>query len=255
MRVGRRVEPHRLRHDHLRVRAAAAGRRRSGAGRRAPRRSSSARRASASGMLGEQVPGPRQRHRGRLVAGQEERHDLVAHLPVGHAAAVVGVLRLQQHREQVAAVLAAGAPRGDDAVDDRVELAGPPAASAGCAASAPSRGASGRLASARRSPPSARAGASATSSRSPPNLGVEERLGDDGLGERHHLGVDVADLAVRPAAEPARGVGGHHLAVGGDALAVERGLHEPALAQPRVALAAAAGRRRAAARSSCSRGS
>src|SRR6185295_5184391 len=34
----------------------------------------------------------------------------------------------------------------------------------------------------------------------------------------------------------ARGIGGHGLAIGGDALAVEGGLHEPSLTQPQIAL-------------------
>ena len=55
-------------------------------------------------MLAEQVPGPRQGQGRGLVAGEEQRHRLVADLLVGHAAAVVLVAGVQQDREQVALV-------------------------------------------------------------------------------------------------------------------------------------------------------
>src|SRR5712691_1353532 len=52
----------------------------------------------------------------------------------------------------------------------------------------------------------------------------------------HAVGVNVDDLAVFPVDQPALGVGRHGLAVAGEALAVERGLNEPALAEPGTAL-------------------
>ena len=62
------------------------------------------------GRLTEEIPRPRERVRRRLVPGEEDRHRLVADLPVGHPAAfVLVVLRQQQHRQQVAAIAAAGA--------------------------------------------------------------------------------------------------------------------------------------------------
>jgi hypothetical protein len=48
--------------------------------------------------------------------------------------------------------------------------------------------------------------------------------------------MDVQDRAVVPVGGAAGGIGGHGLAVGRDALAVERRLHEPSLAQPDIAL-------------------
>jgi hypothetical protein len=71
------------------------------------RAQSSPSRASISEVLGEEIPAPRQRHRGGLVPCHEEGHGLVADLLGGHPASVVGVLRVQEDGEQVAAVLAA----------------------------------------------------------------------------------------------------------------------------------------------------
>ena len=58
------------------------------------------------GMAREQDPRPGERVGGGLVAGQEQRDHLVAQLPIGHPAAALGVLGVEQHREQVAAVVA-----------------------------------------------------------------------------------------------------------------------------------------------------
>ena len=79
---------------------------------------------------------------GGLVPGQKDRHRLVAHLTVGHPAAVAFlVLRHQQHGQQIAAIAGRLAPLGDQAVDDRVELGSSPSASGGttAAADAPAR--------------------------------------------------------------------------------------------------------------------
>jgi len=61
-------------------------------------------------------------------------------------------------------------------------------------------------------------------------------LGDDDLGQRHHLGVHVEDVAFLPPGEAPRRVVGHDFAVRRDALSMERGLDEPALSQPGAAL-------------------
>jgi hypothetical protein len=68
------------------------------------------------------------------------------------------------------------------------------------------------------------------------DVGVKEGLGHDGPREGHHLLMGVQDRAVVPVGGAAGGIGGHGLAVGRDALAVEGGLHEPSLAQPDIAL-------------------
>ncbi len=56
------------------------------------------------------------------MAGQEQGHALVAELAVGHPPAALLVLGVQEHREQVAAVIVALAPLGDDAEEDAIEL-------------------------------------------------------------------------------------------------------------------------------------
>ena len=71
------------------------------------------------GMLGQQPPRERQGQRDRLVSGDIEIDHLVAHLPIGHARAVL-VLGAQQGREQVAVVSIARAVLGDDLFDDRL---------------------------------------------------------------------------------------------------------------------------------------
>ena len=65
------------------------------------------------GVLGQQQPGPGQGVGRRLVAGQKQRHHLVAHLRVAHRPAVVLVARPQQHGEQVASVFTRCPVRGD----------------------------------------------------------------------------------------------------------------------------------------------
>lgn len=68
------------------------------------------------GMVRQQVIGPRQRQRGRLVPGQQHRHDLVPDLSVGHACSGILVTRRQQHGQQVR-LIATGAPSvGDESI-------------------------------------------------------------------------------------------------------------------------------------------
>jgi hypothetical protein len=54
------------------------------------------------------------------VAGQEQRHGLVAHLAVRHPTAVFGILSLQQDREKVEPIPRTTAPIRDHAVNDLV---------------------------------------------------------------------------------------------------------------------------------------
>ena len=60
------------------------------------------------------------------MAGHEQRHDLVAELPVGHPPAALLVLGVQEHREQIAPVLAALAALGDDREEDPFQPADRP---------------------------------------------------------------------------------------------------------------------------------
>ena len=102
---GRRIQPHRLGEHHARVGES----RHVGGGRRTALEHGCLFRAAAAfdvRVLREQVPRPRERVRGRFVAGEEDRHRLVAHLRVAHPAAVLLVVaREQQHRQQIAAVI------------------------------------------------------------------------------------------------------------------------------------------------------
>src|SRR5205085_873354 len=69
------------------------------------------------------------------------------------------------------------------------------------------------------------------------HVGAEERLRDDDPRERHHLLVRVERLSVLPVPEHALGVRDHRARVRLDAVAVEGGLRESALATPELALA------------------
>ena len=69
----------------------------------------------------QRVQRPRQPVGGGLVAGDEEREDLVAHLLVAHAGAVALVARFEQVREQVLRALAAAPALVDHALHALVE--------------------------------------------------------------------------------------------------------------------------------------
>ena len=68
------------------------------------------------GVEGEQQAGPGQRRRGRLVPGEEERHDLVAHELVRQVLGPVG-LGLEQQCEEVVRRIDQAPPFLDDLVD------------------------------------------------------------------------------------------------------------------------------------------
>ena len=72
----------------------------------------------AAGVAHEALDRPGQRGRRRLVAGDEQRHELVAQLDVGHRLAVL-VAGEQQHREDVVALGQVGrrAALGDQGVE------------------------------------------------------------------------------------------------------------------------------------------
>ena len=69
-------------------------------------------------VLGQEVPGPRQRVGGGLVPGEEEGHGLVPHFGIGQS--LLGVLRIlgrQQHRKEIAVIAAILTSIGDDGID------------------------------------------------------------------------------------------------------------------------------------------
>ena len=171
------------------------------------------------------------------MAGQEKRHGLVAHLLVGHLPAVVVIVtRFQQHRQQVAAVVAARAPLLNDAIDGVVQhlpcLLGAPVGR--------QRQLFHRRTAGQQQPVDS---VQALRERLPDlrrfvfHVGVEKRLAHDGQRQPHHLLRHVDLRAVLPAVGGARGVIRHDFGVAAHALAVKRGLHQPPLAQVVVALA------------------
>ncbi len=71
----------------------------------------------------EHLPDPGKDIGRRLVACLEQRDNLFAELAIGHNAAVVLVVsRVQEHREEVAPVLAAPAAFGDDLGEAPLDL-------------------------------------------------------------------------------------------------------------------------------------
>ena len=125
----------------------------------------------------------------------------------------------------------------DHAVDDRVELRD------GALEAAPLRRRQPLRRKGRKSSSGSETTASTASIASPDvvgvlaDLGAEERLGDDLERQAHHVLVDVAHLAVAPLGGEARRVVDHDVAVGRDAIAMERRLRQAPLPPPEVALA------------------
>ena len=126
-----RVEPHRLLEDRQRV-----GQLGQVGQRRHPSTEDlvdlALQRPQDMGVLGEQVERPREGDGRRLVAGREHRQDLVPQLPVTHALAGLGVLRCQQHVQQVVPRLERPAPFGDEPVDEGVQRGHHRRRSGGC---------------------------------------------------------------------------------------------------------------------------
>ena len=85
-------------------------------------------------MLREEIPSPDQRVGGGFVAGEEEGHDFVAELAVGHAGLIDFVAGGDELGKKVAMVAAFGAALADDAVNDGIELGECCAWRGGCAA-------------------------------------------------------------------------------------------------------------------------
>ena len=79
--------------------------------------------------------------------------------------------------------------------------------------------------------------ASATTGIFGPEFDSEQRPSGDGECRLHHLAVDVEFLSVAPAVQHAVGLLSHDVGIRGDAGAMKRGLAQPALAQPELALA------------------
>ena len=170
------------------------------------------------------------------MAGEKDRHRFVADLLIRHHRSIIFILGGQQHRQQIAVIAAAGPPIGDEAVDDRVE---PRARDAG-AAHFRDRQALEHARERQQHQPEALDDAGerfADRGGLRFDVGVEERLADDRQGEPVHLARDVERGAVDPRPPHAVGVLDHHASVAGDALAMKRRLHQPALPEMNRALA------------------
>ena len=72
-------------------------------------------------VLRQQIPGPRQRQRRRLLTRQQERRDLNPRLLVGHGLASLFVARRQEHGKQVAVLRRAAPALIDDMIDGSPE--------------------------------------------------------------------------------------------------------------------------------------
>ena len=149
------------------------------------------------GVIGQQEPDPGQGVGRGLMSGHEERHGLVAELLVGHPAAALLVLSVQEHRQQIAPVLSAAAALGDDreddlieppgrSLDDKIRWSGKPVGNGNQPAHPLHRSMHKGF--------HRRAGTGRVAA----NLGGEERSGNDLEGQPHHVGLDVACLPVFP---------------------------------------------------------
>ena len=191
-------------------------------------------------VLGQQVEGPGQQHCGGLVAGHEDGDHLVAQLLVGHSLACFLVAGLHQHSQQVILVFVVTAPLVDDAQHDVVHRAhggqGAPVAQGRPAQG----GVEGHLET-KADVGQQHADSLAHGVHVGIQPGAEHGLADDGHGQAGQLFGDVERLAgvlsLFPLRQHIQRAAGHDLAEAGDAAAVERRLHQPALAQPQVALA------------------
>ena len=189
-------------------------------------------------VLRQQVPRPRERVRRGLVAGQEDRHGLVAKLLVGHAPAVaLLVLSHQEHGQQVPAVASLPSVVLDQPVDDRVELSlgSPEPHRRGDRQPLEQRAV--RCRHPVEEPQRGRQGGAHPRGVLPSEVRVEKRLSDDRQRQARHLRVHVDDVAVSPSLREIPRRAGHHVRVAGDARGMERRLGHPALAPVEVALA------------------
>jgi hypothetical protein len=170
------------------------------------------------------------------MAGEQQRDHLVAKLLLGHRLAVV-VARQHQHREQVTTIdVGVRLPFLDDRVDQAID----PAHAAQIADVAGQRDRVGNdegIADSSRDLVSDGVERLPYIGNVPVHLGVEQRLGGDAQGHRHHLGVDVARFAGPPARKHEFGVADHHIAVARDPLRVKRRCRQPPLPVPELALA------------------
>ncbi len=233
----RRVEPHRLVEDHPRVRQL----RQILRGGIPPAELRIELRVQPRldlRVLREQRPRPPEQRGGGLVPGDEHGEHLAAQLRVVHPFAGLLVLREHQHGEEITPVTTLGAAAGDDRVHHVVERALRDAPLPVCARGEHRRQDAELAHALGELVVDDAEGGVHRADLVLAHAGAEQRPGDDGEGEPHHLGGHVHRL--RPARLPlqresARGLR-HPLRHLRDALPMERGLGEPALTKPGLAV-------------------
>ena len=168
---------------------------------------------------------------------EEQRHRLVTELQVAHAGAVaLGVVREEEHGEEVALVRAGCAALADHAVDRRVETLPSSFVAA--------RHRNGQVHQQRRQWQHRVVECGDRGSERFANLvrltfdvGVEERLADHRQRVRRHLVVHLQHVAVLPMLRAPLGVCRHDVTIRGDAGAMKGRLRQAALAEVELVLA------------------
>src|SRR5260370_5427992 len=166
---------------------------------------------------------------------EEKGHYFVTQLAVSHLTPVV-VVRLQEHRKQIALIVAAAATLSDDPVDDLVYFAHGSMESSVCWCRKTviqnpfQRGLRGE-------------GLDQFGKYSSyfvsitGNIRVEQGLHDNLKRETHHVGMNIAYLTRSPFVYGALRVVNHNLAVAANSLPMKSRLGQASLASPEVALA------------------
>ncbi len=196
--------------------------------------------AGDPGALGEQVPGPRQRHGRRLVSGEVDRGDLVPDLAVRHPLPGLLVARPHEHPEEVVPVpLTLTAPLADDALDRLVyrrESALETAVRRQGQPRHPQRDQKPRV-----YPFERRLEGAGDPLAFLPDVAPEHGLHDDPLRQQRHLHRDIEGHARRgpslPPVEHRRGLLDHRFGESCQAFAMKGRLHQPPLLAPESPLA------------------
>ena len=171
------------------------------------------------------------------MARQEERHHLIPKLGIGHLAAVF-VLGRQQAREEIVPVLAASPAALDDGINNRVEP-GDGVSHLPIPGGWQPVGEDGEQAVHPRRQQLVRRLQGIADVIGPlAEIRAEECLAGNLRRQPHHLSVDVANLAGRPAVEHSLGTFDDHRGVRlPHPRPLKRGLHQPSLALPEIPLA------------------
>ncbi len=186
------------------------------------------------GVARQRRVGPDQGVVRRPVAGDVERHRLVAQLHVAHRPPV-GVARVEQHREHVVRASRRAVPRaalGDDAVEHPLHLADGGPEPGPVRGRHPRRDEHRQPAELRADLPARHVQGPADGRRVTGDVRPEQRLRGDALGEPQHPHPDVAHLAGPPALQRPGAEVGHRVGVAGDP--VHARLHDRPLPAPEL---------------------